>query len=68
MLAAQAGDLMPAVGDLGNQFWHLISNPAEDEECRFCVVLVEQFERSLSVSLDSGFEAVPLLLFDEPAE
>jgi len=54
MLVVQAGDLMAAVGDLGNQFWHLISHPAVDEECRFRVVLVEQFAR-LSVSFDTDF-------------
>ena len=46
-------------GDLGNQFWHLISHPAEDQECHFCVVL----RRAVRVS-----ERYHCFLFDEPAE
>jgi len=66
VVASVGGDVAPCLaqaGDLGNQFWHLISHLAEDEECHFRVVLVEQSERSIRVS-----KRYHCFLFDEPAQ
>ena len=68
MVIPKAGDFVTAAGDFGNKLRHLIGHPAEHKESRLRVVLVEQLERPLSISLDPSFEAVPLLLLNEPSE
>ena len=60
MQKAAAGNFMAVTRDAANEFRISFGNPAENEECGFGVVFIQQRQRVFCVFLQAGFKAIPV--------